>query len=83
MSMTETADSGWRGQEAMAKQVGGTGPPQVPAEDETMAEMADDGAVSGAAGDGSGGQGATTAAAEQAQDEEYAENTDASAHTEG
>ena len=77
--MTETADSSWRGQEAMAKQVGGSGPRQVPAEDETMAEMADDGEVSGAGGDASGGQGAATDAAELAEDEVYAENTDPSA----
>ena len=77
--MTETADSSWRGQEAMAKQVGGTGPRQVPAEDETMAEMADEGEVSGAGGDASGGQGAATAAAEEVEDEVYAENRDPSA----
>ncbi len=80
--MTETADSSWQGQEAMAKQVGGAGPRQVPAEDETMAEMADDGEVSGAGGDASGGQGAATAAAEQAEDEVYVENRDPSARGE-
>jgi hypothetical protein len=81
--MTQTSDSSWRGQEAMAKQVGGTGPRQVPAEDETMAEMAEDGEVSGAAGDASGGQGATTAAAEQVEDEVYADNADPTARGEG
>ena len=84
--MTETAGSSWQGQEAMAKQVRGTGPRQVPAEDETMAEMAEmaeDGEISGAAGDASGGQGAATAAAEQAEDEVYAPNTDPTARGEG
>ena len=77
--MTETADSSWQGGEAMAKRVGGGGPPQVPAEDETMAEMDDDGEVSGAGGDASGGQGAATAAAEQVEDEVYIENRDPTA----
>ena len=81
--MTQTSDSSWRGQEAMAKQVGGTGPRQVPAEDETMAEMAEDGEISGAPGDASGGQGAATAAAEQAEDEVYAPNTDPTARGQG
>jgi len=75
--MSETADSS---QEAMAKQVGGHGRRQVPAEDETMAEMADDGEVSGAAGDASGGQGATTDAAELAEHEVYtSDNSDPTA----
>lgn len=78
--MTETADSSWTGQESLAKQVGGTGPRQVPAEDETMAQMSDEGEVSGAAGSAAGGQGAATAAAEDASGEVYAENTDPTAH---
>ena len=81
--MTETAGSSWQGQEAMAKQVRGTGPRQVPAEDETMAEMTEDGDISGAGGVASGGQGAATAVAEQAEDEVYAPNTDPTARGEG